>query len=132
MEAKQPIISDNLKDWADQMEMELFTLPPVFGVADGDAWMNESLTGAIKVTISDEVFLTIFKIAWSSGVASVSSPFLLVVLHNVPLGTSSDDIKTALSIFGVVMSVKLKPVGLWQYAVVNFKNTSSAATTLSH
>ncbi|KAG9304231.1 hypothetical protein G9A89_019793 [Geosiphon pyriformis] len=93
---------------------------------------SESLNGATKVAISDEVFLTTLKIAQSSGVAFVSSSSLSVVLHNVPLGTSFDDIKTALGIFGVVTSVKLKPAGLWQYAVVNFKDIFSAAAALSN
>ncbi|KAG9300837.1 hypothetical protein G9A89_004467 [Geosiphon pyriformis] len=91
---------------------------------------SEYLNGATKVVISNEVFLTTLKIAWSSGVASVSFLFLSVALHNISLGTFSNDIKTALGIFGVVTSVKLKSVGLWQYAVVNFKNISSAAVAL--
>ncbi|KAG9302212.1 hypothetical protein G9A89_020646 [Geosiphon pyriformis] len=153
--AKQSINPDDLKDWADQMEMEL-TVPPQFS-----GWMasnlipsatfkikmallnavklfcvefasQECLNGATKVAIGDEVFLTTLKIAQSSGVASVFSPSLLVALCDVPLGASSDDIKSALGIFGVVTSVKLKPAGLWQYAVVNFKDISSAAAALSN
>ncbi|KAG9290707.1 hypothetical protein G9A89_011670 [Geosiphon pyriformis] len=93
---------------------------------------QKCLNGATKVAISDEVFLTTLKIAQSSGVASVSSPSLSVALHDIPLGISSDDIKSALGIFGVVTSVKLKPAGLWQYAVVNFKDISSAAAALSN
>ncbi|KAG9305521.1 hypothetical protein G9A89_003584 [Geosiphon pyriformis] len=93
---------------------------------------QECLNGATKVAIGNEVFLTTLKIARSSGVASVSSPFLSVALCDVPLGASSDDIKSALGIFGVVTSVKLKPAGLWQYAVVNFKDISSAAAALSN
>ncbi|KAG9294826.1 hypothetical protein G9A89_008518 [Geosiphon pyriformis] len=37
MEAKQSIISDDLKDWADQMEMKSSTPFPVSGVADENA-----------------------------------------------------------------------------------------------
>ncbi|KAG9301532.1 hypothetical protein G9A89_008384 [Geosiphon pyriformis] len=118
--AKQSINPDDLKDWTDQMEMKS-TVPPQF---------LECLNGATKVAIGDEIFLTSLKIAWFSEVAFVSSPFLSVELHNVPLGTYSDDIKTALGIFGVVTSVKLKSAGLWQYAVVNFKNIFSAAAAL--
>ncbi|KAG9303234.1 hypothetical protein G9A89_013560 [Geosiphon pyriformis] len=164
--AKQPINLDDLKNWADQMEMESTVSPPVSGAANGSVWENvngyqrfsswvasnlvsgttfkikmalldavklfcvefasqESLNGATKVAISD-------KIAWSSGVASVFSSSLSVVLCNVPLDTSSDDIKTALGVFGVVTSVKLKPAGLWQYTVVNFKDISSTAAALSN
>ncbi|KAG9296589.1 hypothetical protein G9A89_015181 [Geosiphon pyriformis] len=73
---------------------------------------QESLNNATKVAISDEVFLITLKIAQSSDVASVSSPSLSVVLRDIPLGTSSNNIKTALGIFGVITSVKLKPAGL--------------------
>ncbi|KAG9301590.1 hypothetical protein G9A89_016660 [Geosiphon pyriformis] len=189
--AKQSINPDDLKDWADQMEMESTVPPPVSGASDTGAWVNvngcqrfsgwvasnlvpgatfkikmallsslfqllpgciglksvsrdaiklfcvefafqECLNGATKVVIGDEVFLTTLKIAWFSEVASVFSPSLLVALHDVPLGAFSDDIKSALGIFGVVTSVKLKPAGLWQYVVVNFKDTSSAAAALSN
>ncbi|KAG9301535.1 hypothetical protein G9A89_008387 [Geosiphon pyriformis] len=125
--AKQSINPDDLKDWADQMEMES-TVPSQFLV------QLTLVLGRIatKVAIGDEVFLTSLKIAWSSEVASVSSPSLSVALCDVPLGTSSDDIKTALGIFGVVTSVKLKSAGLWQYAVVNFKDISSAVAALSN
>ncbi|KAG9301610.1 hypothetical protein G9A89_016680 [Geosiphon pyriformis] len=57
---------------------------------------------------------------------SVSFSSLSVALCDVSLGTSSDNIKSALGMFGVVTSVKLKPAGLWQYAVVYFKDTSSS------
>ncbi|KAG9284780.1 hypothetical protein G9A89_003703 [Geosiphon pyriformis] len=163
--AKQSINPDDLKDWADQMEMES-TVPPqcqrfsgwvasnlvpgsLFQLLPGCIGLKsvsqdavklfcvefasqECLNGATKVAIGDEVFLTTLKIARSSGVASVSSPSLSVALRDVPLGVSSDDIKSALGIFGVVTSVKLKPAGLWQYAVVNFKDISSAAAALSN
>ncbi|KAG9284499.1 hypothetical protein G9A89_014103 [Geosiphon pyriformis] len=93
---------------------------------------QKSLIGGTKMAISDGNFLTTLKIAQSSGVASVSSLSLSVALCNILLGISSDDIKTALNNFGVVTSVKLKPVGLWQYAVVHFKDTFFAATALFH
>ncbi|KAG9299759.1 hypothetical protein G9A89_013119 [Geosiphon pyriformis] len=93
---------------------------------------QEYLNGATKVAIGDEVFLTTLKIVQSLGVTSVSSSSLSVALRDVPLGTSSDNIKLALGIFGVVTSVKLKSAGLWQYAVVNFKDIFSAAAALSN
>ncbi|KAG9301619.1 hypothetical protein G9A89_016689 [Geosiphon pyriformis] len=40
--AKQPIILDNFKDLADQMEMESTAPLPVFSAADGSAWENVS------------------------------------------------------------------------------------------
>ncbi|KAG9298279.1 hypothetical protein G9A89_002767 [Geosiphon pyriformis] len=139
--AKQSINPDDLKDWADQMEKESTVLLPVSGVTDGGAWENVNghqrfsgwvASNLVSVAIGNEIFLTTFKIAWSTGVAFVSSLSLSVTLHDVSLDTFSDDIKTALGIFGVVTSVKLKSAGLWQYAVVHFKDTSSAATALSY
>ncbi|KAG9294705.1 hypothetical protein G9A89_008184 [Geosiphon pyriformis] len=85
MEAKLLIISDNLKDWADQMEMESSTPLPASGVANGGAWMN---------------------IAQSSGMASVSFLSLLVVLYDIPLDISFDDIKSALGIFVIFDSLE--------------------------
>ncbi|KAG9294443.1 hypothetical protein G9A89_001948 [Geosiphon pyriformis] len=35
--AKQLIISDDLKDWPDQIKMESTTPSPIFGAANGDA-----------------------------------------------------------------------------------------------
>ncbi|KAG9300549.1 hypothetical protein G9A89_002427 [Geosiphon pyriformis] len=138
--AKQFINSDDLKDWADQIKIESTLLPGCIGLksVSRDAVKlfcvefasQECLNGATKVAIGDEIFLTTFKIAWSSKVASVSFLFLSVVLHNVSLSIFSDDIKTALGIFGVVTSVKLKPTGLWQYTVVNFKDIFSAIAAL--
>ncbi|KAG9292572.1 hypothetical protein G9A89_006943 [Geosiphon pyriformis] len=166
-----PIILDDLKNWADQMEMESSAPPPTSSAANGGVWENvnghqrfsdwvasnlvlvatfkikmallnvvklfcvefasqESLNGATKVAIGNKVFLITLKIAWPSDVASVFFPFLSIALHNVLLGTSSDNIKFAFGIFGVVTSVKLKPIGLWQYVVVHFKDTSSAAAAV--
>ncbi|KAG9300546.1 hypothetical protein G9A89_002424 [Geosiphon pyriformis] len=110
----------------------------VSGAADGSAWENVNgrqrfsgwiisnllLPGCIglKSVSQDAVKLLHGLLVWSL--------VLLFSLHNISLGTSFNNIKTALGIFGVVISVKLKPAGLWQYAVVNFKNISSAAAAL--
>ncbi|KAG9298280.1 hypothetical protein G9A89_002768 [Geosiphon pyriformis] len=148
------IIPDDLKDWADQMEMESTAPPPVSGTADGGAWENvngrqkfsgwvasnlvsgstfkikmallnavklfcvefafqKSLNGAIKVAISDEVFLTTLKIVCGFCIF----PSSVCCTSQCSLGIFSDDIKAALGIFGVVTSIKLKPAGLWQYTV---------------
>ncbi|KAG9297397.1 hypothetical protein G9A89_009481 [Geosiphon pyriformis] len=115
-----------------KIKMALFVLQDAVKLFCVEFASQKSLNGATKVVISDEVFLTTLKIAWFSGVASVSSPSLSVALHNVLLGTSFDNIKTALGIYGVVTSVKLKPAGLWQYAVVNFKDIFSAAAAFSN
>ncbi|KAG9288325.1 hypothetical protein G9A89_021356 [Geosiphon pyriformis] len=191
MVAKQSINPDDLKNWANQMEMESTVPLPVSGASDASAWVNvtecqrfsgwvasnlvpgatfkikmallsflfqllpgciglkfvlqdavklfciefvsqKCLNGATKVAIGDEVFLTILKITQFSGVAFVSFPFLSVALRDILLRASSDDIKSAFGIFGVVTSVKLESAGLWQYAVINFKDISSAAAALSN
>ncbi|KAG9303755.1 hypothetical protein G9A89_018652 [Geosiphon pyriformis] len=115
-----------------KIKMALLVLRDVVKLFCMEFASQECLNGVTKVAIRNEVFLTTLKITWSSGVASVFFPSLSVALHDVPLGTSSDDIKTAFGIFGVITSVKLKPVGLWQYAVVNFKDIFSAAAALSN
>ncbi|KAG9286925.1 hypothetical protein G9A89_001163 [Geosiphon pyriformis] len=159
--AKQFIISDDLKDWADQMGIESTASSPVFGAANGSAWKNvngyqrfsgwvasnlvpgatfkikmallsslfQLLSGCIGLksvlrdakslnsAIGNEVFLITLKIARSSNMASVSFFSLSIALCNISLGTSSNDIKSALGMFSVVTLVKLKLAGLWQYAV---------------
>ncbi|KAG9284498.1 hypothetical protein G9A89_014102 [Geosiphon pyriformis] len=68
---------------------------------------QESLTGATKVAIGNKIFLITLKIAWSFDVVSVFSPPLSVALCNIPLDNFSDDIKSALGVFGVVISTLL-------------------------
>ncbi|KAG9294817.1 hypothetical protein G9A89_008509 [Geosiphon pyriformis] len=166
--AKQPINPDDLKDWADQMEMEstnmnghqrfsgwvasnlvpgatfkikMALLSSLFQLLPGCIGLKsvsqdavklfcvefasqECLNGATKVAISDEVFLTTLKIARSSGVVSVSSSSLSVALCNVPLGASSDDIKSALGIFGVVTSdISFVAAALFNWSVLVRKDS---------
>ncbi|KAG9284793.1 hypothetical protein G9A89_003716 [Geosiphon pyriformis] len=79
--------------------------------------------------LSDMLFCVKFASQESlTGVTKV----VIVALYDVFLGTFSDDIKSALGVFGVVTSVKLKSIGLWQYAVVYFKDTSSAAAAFTY
>ncbi|KAG9293572.1 hypothetical protein G9A89_005575 [Geosiphon pyriformis] len=164
--AKQPIILNDLKDWANQMEIESSTFLPVSGVVNNSAWINvngrqkfsewvastlvpgatfkikiallsslfQLLSGCIglKSVLQDAVKLFCVEFASHESLTGATKVAIGVALCNVPLGTFSNDIKTALGIFGVVTSVKLKPAGLWQYAVVNFKNISSTAVALSN
>ncbi|KAG9302854.1 hypothetical protein G9A89_009631 [Geosiphon pyriformis] len=44
----------------------------------------------------------------------------------MPLSVSAVDIKTALSVFGMVTCVMLKPTGIWQYVVIYFEKLDSA------
>ncbi|KAG9291059.1 hypothetical protein G9A89_012931 [Geosiphon pyriformis] len=48
------------------------------------------------------------------------------------LSVSATNIKSALSIFGEVSCVVLKPAGVWQYVVVYFKELDAAAFALNH
>ncbi|KAG9303233.1 hypothetical protein G9A89_013559 [Geosiphon pyriformis] len=127
MEAKQSIILDDLKDWADQMEMESSTPLPVFGIADGSAWMNvngqQRFSGWVASTL---VPGATFKIK----MALLNSLFQLLpgciglklVLQN------------AVKLFCVEFASQESLTGAHclQYAVVNFKDSSSAATTFSY
>ncbi|KAG9292557.1 hypothetical protein G9A89_006928 [Geosiphon pyriformis] len=85
----------------------------------------------LKSVLRDAIKLFCVEFAFQECLNSATK-VAIVVLHDVLLGISSDDIKSALGIFGVVTSVKLKPAGLWQYTVVNFKDISSAAAALSN
>ncbi|KAG9284806.1 hypothetical protein G9A89_003729 [Geosiphon pyriformis] len=157
MKAKQFIISNDLKNWANQIEIKSSTPSPVSGwvvsILVPDAIFkikmaflsflfqllfgciglkSKSLTGATKVVIGNEIFLTTLKIAQSFGVVSVFFPPLSVALYKIPLSIFFDNIKSALGVFGVVTSVKLKSAGLWQYTVIHFKDTFSTAAVLTH
>ncbi|KAG9284502.1 hypothetical protein G9A89_014106 [Geosiphon pyriformis] len=92
--------------------------------------MNGNSNGSTPNIKQDQPLAVLSNV--SSDVASVFSPLLSIALCDIPLSTFSDDIKSAFGVFGVVTSVKLKPTGLWQYAVVHFKDTSSTAAALIH
>ncbi|KAG9285355.1 hypothetical protein G9A89_010830 [Geosiphon pyriformis] len=81
---------------------------------------------------TSSVYLATLKIAKALVVSESGSPSAAVTLYNVPLGVSVADIKTAVSVFGVVAHVVLKPVGIWQYVVVYFKKLDSAVAVLNH
>ncbi|KAG9291982.1 hypothetical protein G9A89_017881 [Geosiphon pyriformis] len=126
VKAKQspPIGSPVLENWADQMETDSSS-PLVFGVTSGGAW--ETITSH-----QSSVHLTILKIAKSLVVSESGSFSAAVTLHNVPLGVFAADIKLALSVFGSVTYVVLKPAGIWQYVVVYFEKLDSAVSALKH
>ncbi|KAG9299754.1 hypothetical protein G9A89_013114 [Geosiphon pyriformis] len=96
-----------LPNVTDQIEIESTVFPPVSGAANGRAWKNmnghQRFSGWVA---SNLVPSATFKI----------KIVLLVALYNVPLGISSDNIKTALDMFGVVTSVKLKPADTFSVA----------------
>ncbi|KAG9286708.1 hypothetical protein G9A89_012258 [Geosiphon pyriformis] len=75
------------------------------------------LEAVFLVELTSSVHLTIFKIAKFLVVFESGSPSAAVVLYDVPLDISATNIKTALSVFGSVPYVVLKPTGIWQYVV---------------
>ncbi|KAG9301291.1 hypothetical protein G9A89_012674 [Geosiphon pyriformis] len=91
-----------------------------------------SLDVAFLVELTSSVRLVTFKIAKSLVVSEFESPSAAVVLHDVPLGVSAADIKTALSVFGMVTCVVLKSASIWQYVVVHFEKLDSAMSALNH
>ncbi|KAG9293549.1 hypothetical protein G9A89_005552 [Geosiphon pyriformis] len=49
-----------------------------------------------------------------------------VVLKKIPVGTSAEAVRAALSKFGIIKSIKMQLVGLWQKAVVEFEQSDHA------
>ncbi|KAG9287537.1 hypothetical protein G9A89_019598 [Geosiphon pyriformis] len=91
-----------------------------------------SLEVVLLVELTSSVHLATLKIAKSLVVSESGSPFATVVLHDVPLGVSAADIKTALSVFGVVIHVVLKPANIWQYVMVYFENLVAVTSVFNH
>ncbi|KAG9286013.1 hypothetical protein G9A89_022689 [Geosiphon pyriformis] len=93
---------------------------------------QQSLEAAFLVELTSFVCLTTLKIAKFLVVFESGSFPAAVALHDVPLGVSAANIKMALSVFGEVARVVLKPAGVWQYMVVYFKKLDAATATLNH
>ncbi|KAG9288049.1 hypothetical protein G9A89_017644 [Geosiphon pyriformis] len=93
---------------------------------------DNSLEAAFLVELTSSVRLTTLKIAKSLVVSESGSPPAAVVLHNVSLGVSAADVKLALSVFGSITHVVLKPADIWQYVVVYFEKLDSAVSVLKH
>ncbi|KAG9303656.1 hypothetical protein G9A89_018553 [Geosiphon pyriformis] len=93
---------------------------------------QQSLEATFLVELTSSVRLVTLKIAKSLVVSEFGSSSAAVVLHDVPLGVSAADIKLALSVFGSVTRVVLKPAGIWQYVVVYFEKLDSAVSVLKH
>ncbi|KAG9286405.1 hypothetical protein G9A89_014571 [Geosiphon pyriformis] len=90
------------------------------------------LEAAFLIELTSSICLVIFKIAKFLVVPESGSLFAVVALCNVLLGVFAADIKTALSVFGVITCVVLKPAGIWQYIVVYFENLVAATSALNH
>ncbi|KAG9298456.1 hypothetical protein G9A89_003679 [Geosiphon pyriformis] len=93
---------------------------------------QQSLDAAFLVELTSSVYLTTLKIAKFLVVSESGSFFAAVALHNVPLDVFATNIKLALSVFGSITCVVLKPAGIWQYVVIYFEKLNSAVSALKH
>ncbi|KAG9294139.1 hypothetical protein G9A89_021498 [Geosiphon pyriformis] len=93
---------------------------------------QNSLNAAFLVELSSSVHLATLKIAKSLVISEFGFPSAAVVLHNVPLGVSAANIKTAFSVFGMVNHVVLKLIDIWQYVVVYFEKLNFVVSALNH
>ncbi|KAG9302047.1 hypothetical protein G9A89_021091 [Geosiphon pyriformis] len=93
---------------------------------------QQSLEAVFLVELTSSVCLATLKIAKSLVVSESGSFPAAVVLCDVPLGVSAANVKLALSVFGSVTRVVLKPAGIWQYVVVYFEKLDSAVSVLKH
>ncbi|KAG9289481.1 hypothetical protein G9A89_008042 [Geosiphon pyriformis] len=91
-----------------------------------------SLDTVFLVELTSSVCLATFKIAKSLVVSKSGFLSAVVALHDVLLGVSAANIKTAFSVFGIVTRVVLKSAGIWQYVVVYFEKLDSAMSALNH
>ncbi|KAG9303918.1 hypothetical protein G9A89_005828 [Geosiphon pyriformis] len=93
---------------------------------------QQSLEAAFLVELTSSVHLATLKIAKSLVVSESGYSSAAVALRDVFLGVSTADVKLALSVFGSVTCVVLKPAGIWQYMVVYFEKLDSAVFALKH
>ncbi|KAG9289719.1 hypothetical protein G9A89_014454 [Geosiphon pyriformis] len=93
---------------------------------------QQSLKAVFLVELTSSVCLATLKIAKSLVVSESGSSPATVMLCDMLLGVSVADIKLALSVFGSVTCVILKPAGIWQYVVVYFEKLDSAVSALKH
>ncbi|KAG9294892.1 hypothetical protein G9A89_003232 [Geosiphon pyriformis] len=50
----------------------------------------------------------------------------VVVVKEIPIGTSAEAVRAALSKFGVIKAIKMQLIGLWQKAMVEFERSDQA------
>ncbi|KAG9298225.1 hypothetical protein G9A89_002713 [Geosiphon pyriformis] len=91
-----------------------------------------SLDTAFLVELTSFVCLVTLKIVKSLVFSESGSFSAAVVLRNVPLDVFAVNIKTALSVFGMVTRVVLKPASIWQYVVVYFEKLDFAMSALNY
>ncbi|KAG9303297.1 hypothetical protein G9A89_013623 [Geosiphon pyriformis] len=91
-----------------------------------------SLDAAFLVEFTSSICLATLKIAKSLVVSESEFSSIAVALRDVSLGVSAANIKTALSVFGMITHVMLKSADIWQYVVVHFEKLDSAMSALNH
>ncbi|KAG9303674.1 hypothetical protein G9A89_018571 [Geosiphon pyriformis] len=91
-----------------------------------------SLKAVFLVEFTSFVHLATLKIAKSLVISESGSPSAAIALCDMLLDVFTTDIKMALSVFGSVTYVVLKPAGIWQYVVVYFEKLDSAVFALNY
>ncbi|KAG9285287.1 hypothetical protein G9A89_001421 [Geosiphon pyriformis] len=91
-----------------------------------------SLDTVFLVELTSSIHLATLKIVKSLMVSEFGSSSAVVALHDVLLDMFAVNIKTALSVFGIVVHVVLKSASIWQYVVVYFEKLDSAVFALNH
>ncbi|KAG9284708.1 hypothetical protein G9A89_002939 [Geosiphon pyriformis] len=151
LEAKQsfPVGLSVLVNWTDQIETESSFPLAVFQSVHGflgaksvskdnvklfcmEFTSQTSLDAVFLVELTSSVCLITLKIAKSLVVSESGSSSAAVVLCDMPLSVSAADIKTAFSVFGMVIHVVLKSAGIWQYVVVYFEKLDFAMSALNY
>ncbi|KAG9299969.1 hypothetical protein G9A89_009697 [Geosiphon pyriformis] len=144
LEAKQslPVGSSVFGNWADQMETDSSPSLVASTLVSGATFkiklvhvktvFQSSLEAVFLVELTSSVHLATLKIAKSLVVSESGSFSAAVVLCDVLLGVFTANVKLALSVFGSVTCVVLKPAGIWQYVVVYFEKLDSAVSALKH
>ncbi|KAG9284566.1 hypothetical protein G9A89_000649 [Geosiphon pyriformis] len=140
-----------LGNWTDQMETESSlslvsgAVSDIHGFLDAKSVSKDnmklfcvefasqvSLKAVFLVELISFVHLATLKIAKSLVISESGSLFAAVALRDVLLGVSTTNIKMALSVFGNVTRVVLKPAGIWQYVIVYFEKLDSVVSALNH
>ncbi|KAG9305256.1 hypothetical protein G9A89_001518 [Geosiphon pyriformis] len=133
LEVKQfpSVGSPVLGNWADQMETKssLFLVSGAISGVHGFLGAKSVSKNNVKlfcVEFASQMSLdTVFLVELTSSI-HLATLKIAKSLHDVPLGVSAADIKTAFSVFGNITHVVLKFAGVWQYVVVYFKKLDSA------
>ncbi|KAG9299404.1 hypothetical protein G9A89_014053 [Geosiphon pyriformis] len=100
----------------------------------GEASTPSKFAEIIRVTFTSELSLVkATKMATNANIMvntnlkkSAGHSDQAVVLKEIPVGTSAKAVRAVLSEFGIIKSIKMQLVGLWQKAVVEFEQSGYA------